>query len=106
MNVMRSLKYVLLVAGLVAAFSPAAQGQFYQYTDKNGNTVFTDTPPPGSDAKEKKTKGSGVFFSAPRREPEHTITRDSGKTQEAPPQERQSRQDFGGITVVMYKTNW
>ncbi len=105
MNAISSLKYVIIVAVLMAV-SSAAQGQFYQYTDKHGNTVFTDTPPPGSNAKEKKTTDRGVYFSAPSSEPERSIGRETGKAQDVPIQEKQHRPDYGGITVVMYKTNW
>jgi len=106
MSCMCSLKYVFVIAGLVAALSSAAQGQFYQYTDRNGNIVFTDTPPSGSDANEKKTTDRGVYWSAPRREPEPLTRRGTGKAQDEPAQEKQRRPDYGGITVIMYKTSW
>ncbi len=32
---------LLILTGLALLFTPAF-GQFYQYTDKNGNVVFTD----------------------------------------------------------------
>lgn len=45
------------------AFSGTAWAQFYQYTDKNGNIVFTDKQPAGTNAKEKQLKDDGIFWS-------------------------------------------
>lgn len=87
------------------AFSSAASGQMYQYTDKDGNVVFSDKPPAGSDAKEKQFKDS-VYYSAPRREAD-LHRRGSDPLPPGPAgQKRKSERDYGNVTVILYKTAW
>ena len=38
-------KITISVLALVFVLGTRATAQMYQYTDKNGNVVFTDTPP-------------------------------------------------------------
>jgi hypothetical protein len=53
------MKRTLFVAALALALAPAAEGQLYKYVDKNGKTVYSDTPPPGTDAKSVNVRGAG-----------------------------------------------
>lgn len=72
----------------------------YQYTDKNGNLVFTDRPPTGSNADEVKLNNDRVFKSAPRRyEP-------STSTPSAPVEEERRKRDYSDVNVIMYMTSW
>jgi hypothetical protein len=41
----------LVVAALALALAPAASAALYKYLDKNGKTVYSDTPPTDVDAK-------------------------------------------------------
>ena len=41
----------LIVLALACAVVPLASAELYKYVDKNGKTVYSDTPPPGVDAK-------------------------------------------------------
>lgn len=38
----------IILFSLLALLSTAAAAEIYRYTDANGNTVFTDRPPPGN----------------------------------------------------------
>ena len=53
---------------LLFPFLPSAWGEIYQWTDKNGNVVFSDTPPSGKEAKIKAAEGGRVYFAPPREE--------------------------------------
>ncbi len=89
---------IIVFCGLV----PDAWGQFYQYTDKNGNVVITDQPPAGANAKEKQFKDDGVFWSNVS-EADYSTQKDGGKT--APVQEER-RKDYSRVTAIMYMTDW
>ena len=41
----------LIVLALACAIAPLATAGLYKYVDKDGKTVYSDTPPPGADAK-------------------------------------------------------
>ena len=41
----------LIVLALACAVAPLASATLYKYVDKDGKTVYSDTPPPGADAK-------------------------------------------------------
>lgn len=40
----------IILLSLLSILSTAATAEIYRYTDANGNTVFTDRPPPGNAA--------------------------------------------------------
>jgi hypothetical protein len=42
-------RIIMLVAAM--AIAPAASAQLYKYVDKDGKTVYTDTPPAGAESK-------------------------------------------------------
>jgi glutaredoxin-like YruB-family protein len=70
----------------------------YQWTDANGNTVFTDSPPKGAAAKELKIKQTNQFGPPPQEEENRSPVK-SGKT--AP-----KLRDLRDISVVLYMTDW
>jgi len=41
----------LIVLALACALAPLASATLYKYVDKDGKTVYSDTPPPSADAK-------------------------------------------------------
>ena len=45
------MKRVIILA-LALAFAPAGVAQLYKYVDKNGKTVYSDTPPANVDSKQ------------------------------------------------------
>jgi molecular chaperone GrpE (heat shock protein) len=42
----------LIILALVAFVAPAAIAQLYKYVDKDGKTVYSDTPPANTDSKQ------------------------------------------------------
>jgi len=61
----------LIVAAIVLALAPAAFAQLYKYTDKDGKTVYSDTPPPGS------TDGKQIRINtAPADAPKSAVAKD------------------------------
>ncbi len=84
---------------MLFACAIVAHAQMYQYTDKNGNVVFTDRPPDGSGASEVKLKDNRLFKSAPRRyEPSQTTA--------VPAEEPKRKRDISDVSVIMYMTSW
>ena len=97
---MNRRRSILSILALMFTFVVPAAAQMYQYTDKNGNVVFTDQPPAGSNAGEVKLKNDRVFRSAPRRyEP-------SPPTTSASVEERRRKRDYSDVSAVMYMTSW
>jgi len=94
--------FTAILVFLLSAVLSDAWAQFYQYTDKQGNVVFTDRPPIGSDAKEKQLKDDGLSWSN-MREADYSSYRDSGNT---PQVREEKRTDYSKATAVMYMTDW
>lgn len=94
----------LIVLGLVIAFNPAF-GQFYQYTDKNGNTVFTDKPPVGSGAREKRLKEDGIYRSN-RGDADYPAFENKDSSHTPPRAKEERKRDYSRVTVIMYMTDW
>lgn len=97
---LRSIAVCMIVV-LVAA---AVSAEVYQWTDRNGNVVFSDSPPAGKDAAVKKFGEERLYRGAaePARETadEGAATRSSGTGQ------RQSLKSYGDIDVILYSTAW
>lgn len=102
---MRVLSFIIITV-VVLAFSSQASGQMYQYTDKDGNVVFSDRPPPdGAGAKEKQLRDN-IYYSAPRQEADRHM-RGRDPLPSAPPgKERKQERGYGNVTVILYKTAW
>jgi glutaredoxin len=99
----------ILLLFLLFPFLPSAWGEIYQWTDKNGNVVFSDTPPPGKEAKIKQLKEEGVYTAPPREEtakPE--IKNENRNAAPSQDQEREAKRKkrIRDVNVVMYSTNW
>ena len=57
----------LIALALACAVVPLASAELYKYIDKNGKTVYSDTPPPGADAKPLHVSpGAGGGSGAPK----------------------------------------
>ena len=50
----------LVILALAVALAPPAVAQLYKYVDKNGKTVYSDTPPPDADGKTIRVPTGGV----------------------------------------------
>ncbi len=98
------MKYLLITIALVLAVGPAF-AQFYQYTDKNGNVVITDSPPPDADAREKKVDGERVssFGKSASDYPDQGKERGARGASRA---EEKSRKNYSRVSVAMYMADW
>ncbi|HXS52254.1 MAG TPA: DUF4124 domain-containing protein [Usitatibacter sp.] len=59
----------LIALALACAVVPLASAELYKYVDKDGKTVYSDTPPPGADAKPVHvvpSSGGGGGATAPK----------------------------------------
>jgi hypothetical protein len=50
----------LVILAVAVALAPPAMAQLYKYVDKNGKTVYSDTPPPDADGKAIRVPTGGV----------------------------------------------
>ena len=99
------MKYLCSIAvALALAVSPAF-AQFYQYTDKNGDVVITDSPPSGAEAREKKVSGERVHTST-RSEKGYPAVEKKDDSVRASRGEEQPKKNYNRVTVVMYMTDW
>ncbi|MBC8023353.1 MAG: DUF4124 domain-containing protein [Burkholderiales bacterium] len=53
------MKRIVIVA-CALALAPFASAQMYKYVDKDGKTVYTDQPPPGSEPKQMNVPSSAT----------------------------------------------
>ncbi len=87
----------LLLFLLMVCCPPLSSAEIYQWTDSDGNVVFSDSPPAGIAAREVKPKSNNrTEMAYPRREPQKAGI---GKTE---PQLR----DAADIGVILYVTSW
>jgi glutaredoxin len=80
----------------LSSASSAVSGEIYKWRDKDGNLVFSDTPPPpGVDAEIKEFKED---------------TADRPKIKEYLPRHKsesfKEKRPYGDINVIMYMTSW
>lgn len=92
----------LTVVFLTTLFVPSfTSSEIYKWKDRDGNVVFSDSPPPGSNAEEVRLKNN-MRFEKPRSledaDPK-TIRRDESSAVK-------KQRDAGDIHVVMYMTDW
>ncbi len=101
---MKNLLWSLALLALWSAFPVQASGQIYQYTDRNGNVVYSDSPPQGVEAQEKRLKDDGISWSS---RAEADIPSPEGKQNgRAAPAAATRKPDCSGVTVIMYGTSW
>ncbi len=65
----------LIILAFAAALAPAALAQLYKYVDKDGRTVYSDTPPASTDSKQINVPG-GRPTDAPPAAPKSAVERD------------------------------
>jgi len=53
------MKRWMILAAVAALALTTAQAQLYKYVDKNGKTVYSDSPPPDADSKQIRVQPSG-----------------------------------------------
>ncbi len=100
-------KYLCSITLVLALAVSPAFAQFYQYTDKNGNVVITDSPPSGAEAREKKVTGERVHRSASARPETDPSALEKKDDQNRDAQEGDKpKKDYSRVNVVMYMTDW
>jgi len=97
-NQFRWIIVVLLFVIWLASVSSAVSGEIYKWKDKDGNIIFSDTPPPpGVDVEVKEFK-------------ENTIERPKVKENINLPRPKsesfREKRSYSDIQVIMYMTSW
>ncbi len=93
---------ILILAGIAIT---DANAQLYVYTDKKGNTVYTDKPPQNMESKPKNLREDGVYYSSPREASQAASADNAAPGGKRKPAE-QSRKNYNRVNVVMYMTGW
>jgi len=101
---MKKITVSILLISVLLSFLASAWGQIYQYTDKNGNVIFSDKPPADSNAKKKQFKEEGVYWGN-QSEADYPSYQESKKAPSAPTREERKK-DNSRVTAVMYMTDW
>ena len=66
----------LIILAFAAALAPAALAQLYKYVDKDGKTVYSDTPPASADSKQINVPVSRPTDAPPAAAPKSAVERD------------------------------
>jgi glutaredoxin len=94
-----------MIVFILLCLSPSLPSfaQIYKWTDKNGNVVFSDTPPSSSEGKKVKVLPE-------RREPvpQEEIKQGAVNRETAGPAASSSKEkrQYGDIEVLLYMTEW
>jgi hypothetical protein len=99
------MKYICSISLALALAAGPAFAQFYQYTDKNGNVVITDSPPAGAEAREKKVDGGRVHRSTGSETADPALDRKDDPGRAAHGEDR-PKKNYNRVNVVMYMTDW
>ncbi len=99
------MKYLCSLAVILVLSVNPSFAQFYQYADKNGVTIITDSPPSGAEMREKKVDGGRVYRSTRSAKDSPVYERKDGSVR-APAREEQQKKDYSRVAVVMYMTDW
>lgn len=78
-----------------------ASSEIYKWTDREGNVVFSESPPSGANAEEVKVK-DGMRVDRPASEGRNDSKGKKGKSAAT----GQKLRDVSDINVVMYMTDW
>jgi len=95
-NQFKGIMTILLFFIFLLPASSAVSAEIYKWKDKDGNVIFSDTPPPGVEEIEiKKFK-------------EETIERPktNGDTSRVKGESFREKRSYGNIDVIMYMTSW
>jgi hypothetical protein len=92
--------FVVLLLSLVF-FPSFAASEIYKWKDNDGNVIFSDSPPPRSNAEEVRLKNNMRIEKPPLKEDDESKT---GKRNKAATRKR--LRDASEINVVMYMTDW
>lgn len=87
----------MLIVACALALAPLASAQLYKYVDKDGKTVYTDQPPPGTDTKQMNVPSSAIGNApapgktAVQQDKELQKSRDKAKEGEKKSEEKEAR---------------
>jgi glutaredoxin len=99
------MKYFCSISvAVLLAVSPVF-GQFYEYKDKNGNIVVTDSPPPGVESREKHVQQQSIYHST-QSEVDYPSNDRKDPPRGALQQEAPRKKNYSRISAVMYMTDW
>jgi glutaredoxin len=95
-NQFRRIVAILFLVTILSPASSVVSGEIYKWKDKDGNLVFSDTPPPpGVNAEIKEFKEDVT---------ERPKTK--GNLQRPPKEGVKEKRAYGNIHVIMYMTSW
>ncbi len=93
---------LLFVFGSRCFFLPLqASSEVYHWTDEKGNTIYSDSPPPGTNAKVKKLRVDRIERPDVKQAPAATGRDVSRTVKEVSP-----KRELRDITVILYSTDW
>lgn len=98
--VKRSDLLILTGMTLLLLLQPVS-AEMYQWKDKNGNIVISDSPPSGVKTEEIKPKNDQMF-QVPPQEPSDHARPSGGDRDKKPASERQ----VSDVRVIVYMTDW
>ncbi|MGD0887269.1 MAG: DUF4124 domain-containing protein [Thermodesulfovibrionales bacterium] len=87
------LPLLIAAAQFCVCFSPALS-EVYQWTDENGQTIYSNAPPPGVNAKLKKLRIDRIEKLDIKNPPAKAV------------KDIQQKRDLRDITVILYATDW
>lgn len=100
---MRRIIPVLLLLIILFPASSVVSGEIYEWKDKDGNVVFSDTPPPpGVNAEIKEFKEE----TTERPRAKENIPRVRESPQRPKTEAFKAKRPYGDIQVIMYMTSW
>jgi len=100
---LRAVVPILLLLMFLSPVSSAVPGEIYKWKDKNGNIVFSDTPPPpGVDAEIKEFKEDKTE----RPRAKENLPRAKENPQKPKSEVLKEKRSYGDIQVIMYMTSW
>ncbi len=97
------VKKIFAIVFFVGFTSLPAFAQIYEWTDKQGNRVFSDVPTAGAEAREVKGGSDKIFRSRAGSAPPKG---DSNGSSQNPSGEKKRKRAYSDVNVVMYTTSW